>query len=68
VLSRSFIDVVGDGDGGRDFAEVGHDAAVQPFNALRAHRVPEQPDHLGLLLGQTQIESGCKYNITFCKS
>ena len=39
-LARPLVDVVGDGDGGRDLAEVGDDAAVQTRDALVAQDVP----------------------------
>ena len=39
-LARPLVDVVRDGDGGRDLAEVGDDAAVQSRHALVAQDVP----------------------------
>ncbi len=63
MFPRSFVDVVGDGDGGSHFAEVGDDAAVQALDALVAEGVSEQSDHLRLLVGQAQVETGCEQKI-----
>ena len=53
--SRPFIHIVGDGDGGRYFAKVGHEAPVEAAPPLRSDNVPEEAPGVGLLLGQQQL-------------
>ena len=42
VFSCSLVDVVGDGDGRSDLAEVGDDAAVEALDAFSSNRIPVQ--------------------------
>ena len=56
--SRPFIHIVGDGDGGRYFAKVGHEAPVEAAHPLRSDNVPEEAPGVGLLLGQQQLGPG----------
>jgi hypothetical protein len=57
-LPGPLVDVVGDGYGGSNLAEVWEDSAVEAGKALGAKDVTKEADRVRLLLREAQVQTG----------
>ena len=60
MLSRSLIDIIGNGDGRSHFAKVGQDPTVKATHAFSPENVTEKTQAMCLFFGQIEVKTSCK--------